>query len=457
MGSEVFFLIAVIVVFIIILLTLHKLVYGVFFLIVLLPLERVWVTRELGLNIKLAEWMGLICVIMFLGNFAMRPKKRMFIPQLLVPLFIFALLNVVFLLINLPHLLQYANPDDFNSPGFRSIKVVIWCIYCIFVAMAVSYAIKDKRDLRNVIGVLLWSTLLICTISLIAMVLNLLGVRFLPWALIGRKGYIGIKGTFTEPAYFSHYMSVILPVALLIFILRVYRLGLFFTVIGCFSLVLASYFSFSTTGLAGMTLMLFLIPFLIRRYHLTSASKAMRFTMAIAISIYIVFLVGALFGVNFVNVTIANYFDKVAGPESRWAARLMGLSMFQDHPLVGFGPGNWAWHAEQEYAQEIMKRTFIKPSWNCLYWEILVDLGLIGFSVFIWFFLSFFRQLSKAIWRTDDVFIRTLSVGFVVGFMALLGEYYVAFNFYRIYVWVFFGIAMATIRLSKEEGQKLEK
>jgi O-antigen ligase len=125
--------------------------------------------------------------------------------------------------------------------------------------------------------------------------------------------------------------------------------------------------------------------------------------------------------------------------------------MFRDHPFVGFGPGNWAWHAEQLYATDVMKRFFIRPTWNCLYWEILVDLGLVGFSVFVWFFLSFFRQLSRAARRSDDIFIRALSAGFIVGFIALLGEYYVAFNFYRVYVWVIFGIAMATIRLSKEE------
>jgi O-antigen ligase len=426
----------------------------VFFLIILLPLERVYVTKIFGVNIRLAEWMGLICIIIFFWNFIVKPRKRMFAPQILLPLFIFIFVNIIFLLLHLHDLIHLGSFNDFNSPGFRSLKVVGWCIYSVFLAIAVSYSINDKTDLRKTIMVFLWVPVSLCIISLISMFAHLFGIKFLTWSLIGRQEFVGVKGTFSEPSYLSNYLSVILPVAVLIFILRVYRLGSFFTILACFSLLLASYFSFSTTGLAGMTLMVFLIPFAIRRYHLSGAAKSMRYLVILIIAFYIIFLVGVLFNINLMRVTILNYFQKVITPESRAAARLMGYNMFRDHPFVGFGPGNWAWHAEQEYAQEVMKRLLIKPSYNCLYWEILVDLGLVGFSIFVWFFLTFFRQLAASIRRTDDAFLRALSVGFIVGFIILLGEYYVAFNFYRTHVWAFLGIAMAVIRLAKEDERK---
>ncbi|MDP2924662.1 MAG: O-antigen ligase family protein [Candidatus Omnitrophota bacterium] len=440
-----------ILVLIVLLLTIRRLLYGVFLLIVLLPLERFMVTKTLGLNIKLAEWMGLVCIIIFLWNFMVKPQKKMFIQPILTPLLIFVFVNILLLLINLPSLIASGSIEDFNSPGFRSIKVVIWCVYSILVALAVCYAIKDKRDLKNCIGVFLGIVMLISTLSLLSMILNLVGVKFMTWALIGRIGFIGIKATFSEPAYFSHYISSILPVALLIFIVRIYRLGTFFTILACFILLLAGYFSFSTTGLAGMTLMLFIIPFLIRRYRLLTVGKGMRYMVMIILSLYIVFFIGALFNIDFVRVTVMNYFEKVITPETRSAGRAMGLKMFSDHPFVGFGPGNWAWHAQQTYRPVILKEIFVRPSYNCLYFEILVDLGILGFIPFLWFFLAFFKQFSKAIRATDDVFLKTVAVGFIVGFVALLGEYYVAFNFYRIYVWVIFGIAMAAIRLAKED------
>jgi hypothetical protein len=441
-----FFVVAIIV----IVMTLRRLIYGVYFLILLAPLERVFVTRALGLNIKLAEWTGLVCVVIFLWNYLARPRHGAFPTRVLVPLFIFAAVNIVFGLFHLPEAIKFAQEMDFNSAGFRIIKVVVWCIFSILVAMSVCYAIKNTGDLRKCINILLFFTLVICIISLISMVLNLFGIHFETWSLIGRKGFTGIKGTFSEPQYLALYMAPIVPVALFMFILRIYRLGLLLTVGASFILLLANYFSFSTTGLAGITLIIIAIPFLIRHYRMVTAGKGMRYAIILVISIYIVFLVGAFFNIDFIKVTVSNYFDKMAKQDSRWAGRVMGQKMFMDHPFIGVGPGNWAWKADQEYRLKVTKETFVRPSYNCLYWEILTDLGMAGFIPFIWFFITLLRALSKSIWRTDDMFLKAVAVGLMVGIITLLGEYYVTFNFYRIHVWPIFGLAFAVIQLSQK-------
>jgi len=131
----------------------------------------------------------------------------------------------------------------------------------------------------------------------------------------------------------------------------------------------------------------------------------------------------------------------------------MALNMFKDSPILGRGPGNWAWHADQMYINQVEKHIYLRPSYNCLYWEILVDLGIIGFIPFLWFLISLFKELSKRILKAKDVFFKAILTGFVVGFISLLAEYYVTFNFYRIYVWVTFGIVIAAIRLAKEEEE----
>ena len=440
---------------VVILLTLRRLMYGIYFLILLSPLERVFVTRVLGINIKLAEWMGLVCILVFLWNYLARPQKGLFPFKVMLPLFIFAIVNVVLGLLQLPAVMQFAQEANFNSPGFRIIKVVVWCIYSILVAMATCYAIKDVKDLKKCINVLLVLMVSICTVSLIAMILNLFGIRFAAWSLIGRIGFTGIKGTFTEPQYLALYMAPIVPVALFLFILRIYRLGLLLTVIISFVLLLANYFSFSTTGLAGITLTIIAIPFLIRHYRMVTTSKGMRYAVILAVSIYIVFLVGAFFNIDFIKVTVSNYFNKMARQDSRWAGRVMGQKMFMDHPFVGVGPGNWAWEAERSYRSQVTKQTFVKPSFNCLYWEILTDLGMAGFIPFIWFFITMLHALSKSIWRTNDMFLKAVAAGLILGIVTLLGEYYVTFNFYRIHVWPIFGITLAVIRLSYRPGQEI--
>jgi len=444
-----FFIVAILV----ILITLHRLIYGVYFLLLLAPLERVFVTRALGINIKLAEWMGLICVLIFLWNYLARPQKGLFPVRVMLPLFIFGMVNILLGLLQLPNVMQFAQEANFNSPGFRTIKVMVWCVYSILVAMATCYAIKDIKDLRRCVNILLIFLLSICAVSLVAMILNLFGVHFAAWSLIGRKGFTGIKGTFTEPQYLALYMAPIVPVALFMFILRIYRLGIFLTIGASFILLLANYFSFSTTGLAGVTLMIVAIPFMVKYYRMVTTSKGMRYAIILVLSIYIVFLVGAFFNIDFIKVTMSNYFDKMVQQDSRWAGRVMGQKMFISHPFIGVGPGNWAWEAERSYRLQVTKETFVKPSYNCLYWEILTDLGIAGFIPFVWFFIGMMRNLSKSIWRTNDMFLKAMAAGLMLGIITLLGEYYVTFNFYRIHVWPIFGIALAVIRLSYQPVQ----
>ncbi|MEI8348646.1 MAG: O-antigen ligase family protein [Candidatus Omnitrophota bacterium] len=434
-------------------LTSRRLIYGIYILLILMPYERAFVTKAYGLNIKMAEWAGLICVVFFLWNYLTRPQKKMFPSWVLRPILIFAFVNIVLGLLDLPQVMKFTETLNFNSPGFRTIKVVSWCVFSILIAMATCYSIRDARDLRNAIGFLLTSTLILCALSLVAMICNVAGISFATWTLIGRSGFVGVKGPFSEPQYFALYLAAIVPIALVVFILRVYRVGTLLTILGSFALLLANYFSFSTTGLAGVTVMIVAIPFLIKHYRLVTTSKGMRFMIIIVLSIYIIFLVGVFSNVDFIKVTIANYFDKLAKQDSRWAGRVMGEKIFKDHPLVGVGPGNWEWIASQKgYGWRVEKETFVRPSYNCLYWEILADLGLAGMIPFVWFFFSLFRALSKGVWRTNDLFLKALSLGLMLGIAVLLGEYYVTFNFYRIHVWPIFGIALATIRLSFQSG-----
>jgi len=436
---------------VILLITSRKLLHGVLLFIVLLPYERFYVTRVLSLNVKVAEWVALICIIVFIWHILSGIRKRMFVRSITTPLLIFALVNIVFLLVTIPHLIQYGNPLDFNSAGYRTLKVVFWCICSILTAFAVSYSIKTEQDLRRCVSVLLTATLALCAISLVALVIYLLGGKFATWTLIDRVDFVGIKASYSEPAYFAHYMSVVLPLAIMVFIMRAYKAGLFLSIFACFLLLLTNYFSFSTTGLAGGTLILILMPFVIRHYRLLSTGKGMRYIVTLLVFIYVVFLVSVFFHIDFVRITMMNYFDKLFRPDCRWAARVMGMRMFLDRPLMGFGPGNWNWYAEKIYMPQIMKETFVKPSYNCLYWEILVDLGMVGLLPFTWFFMSLFRGLSKGIFQTESNFLKAVLAGLILGFAALLGEYYVCFNFYRVHVWAYVGLALAAIRLAREE------
>jgi O-antigen ligase len=441
-----------ILILILMLLLTTRLIYGIYIFLVLVPIAGLYLTEVAGITIQLSQYMGMLCIIVFIWNVLVRIQHRMFIPSLVIPLIVFGGVNIFLLLVNFSKVVTFGVITDFNSPGWRSIKVVIWCIFSILMTCTVNYSIKNKRDLKNCLSVVLLTTMVICALSLVAYVTVLLKAPFAALLLTSRRGgFLGINGTFLEPGYFANYLSSIVPLAFFIFIFRIYKLGLIFSFLSCFILLITNFLAFSTTGLAGLLLTVTLVPFFIARYRLGAVDRTIRYVVVLLLCIYIVSLIAVGLNIDMVKGIALNFFEKIVMKEHRWAARLMGWRMFCDYPIAGVGPGNWAWYMTQGYAQEIEQRTMLEPAGLNLYFEILVDLGIVGFIPFAWFFINLFRKLSRGIYKTKDLFLKTVLAGYFLGFIIQLAVYFVNFNFYRTHVWAFLGMAMAAIRLARNE------
>lgn len=434
--------------------TARRLVNGIYILIMVLPFLGMFTTEKFGITLKLSDFVAVTCLFFFWLNFLLKPKMNLFSMPLVKLLGIFVLFNIISFLFHYPYVMGLSREGGLNSPALASIKVTFWCIYSVLIAIMVCYTIEDKESLRRCVLILLMVTVLVCIYSLIGLLGYILRVRAITWRLVGRAGgFVGLRGTFDEPSYFAHYMALVMPLALMFFILRRQNENFLIPPLAGFIIFVTNFLILSAAGLVGTVFILLFIPYCIHHFGLLTARETVRLFIISFIVIFILFIAGVSFNLNFFEIIKANI-EKIFNPYStRGAGQILAYKIFRKHPIIGLGPGNWTRHFIALIPPEIRGRA-TAPSYNNLYMEILLDVGLIGFIPFLWIFISLFRNLARAIRKTEDRFLQAVLVSFIVGFMALLIEYYACFNFYRIYVWVPLGIAMAAIRLANEESEE---
>lgn len=126
-----------------------------------------------------------------------------------------------------------------------------------------------------------------------------------------------------------------------------------------------------------------------------------------------------------------------------WAA---GIKIFFDHPILGIGLGGYGKVVGSMIPGEVAESPY------SLYLDILVSLGLIGFTVFIAFMLSSIYNCFKIASRLKDRFLSNiLYAGGVILviklFKGITGEVFIE----SMYMWLAIGLAMAALKVSENE------
>jgi len=324
----------------IIVLVAYRLIYGVYLLLLSLPYFSVFTYEWLGVTLKISDYMALLCIVIFLVKFALRPKEMFSRSPVMVPLGIFVILSIIIFFIHYPGVADLGREGGLNSPALRSVKVTLWTVYSALIAVMVASAIKTKAMLRNCLKILLFSTVIACIYSWIGLAGFLLGIKALTWKLVGTPGgFVRMRGTFGEPSYFAHYMALILPLAFTTFTFKTYRFGFWGPPIIMFVLFFTNIFIFSTTGMIGLILMIILMPLTIRWYGLLTVRETMRYAVIFAITAVILLLFWLVFATDFSAVSIGTL-SKAFAPDARYSGMLLGARMLRENFITGVGPGN---------------------------------------------------------------------------------------------------------------------
>ncbi|MCC6485821.1 MAG: O-antigen ligase family protein [Armatimonadetes bacterium] len=424
---------------------------GALLVILLMPLMDLYVFPVAGVNFKVSDWIAMLAIAVFFLRLAFDRSLTSSGDALRKPILAYIVIGVVSSLImmdQIPHNLRLEDAQGLNSPWLRTWTQTFWSVYSFLLYTMVNRVIRTRRILHWAIGALL-------IVSVIVGLYALSGQRYWTWQ---GQDFRAI-GTFSEPSYYAEWLVLVLPLAIALSMADKIRPGRFAQYGLIFLLVVNLFLTFSTGGFASGLAAIGVVFFLGIRYNLIRNTSPLRLAGGLAIIAICTGLVAAIF-VPTVGHELEQVVSKITHPRLsqhsamvRERAREAAVKMFLDNPILGVGPGNYPFHRlrfmEDDRSANEYELTLRWDPQN-LYLEVLSERGLVGGALFAWIWIAYFAALFKGIRQSEDIYTRAVLAGLIASAVGLLIGYWAHANFFRIYIWVQFGIGIAAARLARE-------
>ena len=417
-------------------------------LVFTLPFDRIPSIDVFGITIRFSLIFGSLIILRFC--YLLFNKKIKFKLQLQEKLLLFFLIWIVLII-----------PESINLK--RAVEVVAFNTFTVVTALSVAHLFK-KKYIRPIIFALLISATGVVIFGFYQYVGDILG---LPMSLTGLRdrytwsvfGFPRIQATALEPLYLAAYLLLPLSVALsaylsatqslfkksnrLLLLVFIFSLGIFMTV--------------SRGGIYGMVVMIFAVVIFMLWKGLTNFKRA-----ALSLAILVLAFIMSLLVINFINKPPSEFTkgSKGAGAyvaqiqdtgtdeggDERAKSRQRALLVINENKsaiVLGIGPGQFG-----PYVQNNIK---VDGHWtivNNLTLELLVETGLIGLVLIVFFFaITIWKGLRVAITSKDrNITILVISMsGFLIS-QAI--QYQTYSTLYVMHIWAATGLLLGLIATS---------
>ena len=392
-----------------------------------------------------------------------------------------------------------------NYPWVKSITKILLLLFCISVFYVCNMLLDSKEKIKEILLVYTSTAVFASGVGLAAYVMYIL---FNYVTRINGHGFIvevpgdvpRLVGTEAEPLFFGLYLLTILPVLYALIFSQylskekkeMYKNKWLFLVIGVMSVALL--LTSSRSAILGFLTTLIVLIFLYKEdrtyglycseiinlikerirkmyYQLTSSKKIAGVT---GVCIALFFIYGVIninpiiekteyFVEKGILVPIIGSFSEEYSAGKYWStkSRLMmyqyGINAWEQHPWVGIGYENYNFYSGQRYYYGLYDFSLNWPEVNNFPLKILVELGIIGFFLFLSFVIYFFYYVFEALKKTKDVFWKAVLRGYIAGAVGISVVLLFSSNITRVFLWVSLGIFMAIIKvINKEEDQKMQ-
>ncbi|MBU1118274.1 O-antigen ligase family protein [Patescibacteria group bacterium] len=421
--------------------TLNDPTFGIVLIAFLLPFERIGSFELGGITVRPSQLVGLLVLVSWI-LLRLTRKQKTDVKNPTIPFL------ALFLGISLISLISAVNLG-------RGLTVFLFEFFVIILSIIIPTLITDKKALKRVITALLISCALVSFFGMYQFLGDMAGV---PSELTGLRehytkavfGFPRVQSTALEPLYFGNYL--LLPIALLIafFVRRkdlvskkmrgVLSSPIFVIVvltIACIN-VLLTVSRGAYIGLAVVLLLSFIVFF---RYFISPKK---------IIPIVVVALIAGFALVQFIGInerdgleTFVEHTTNVssgAGIEERFTTYYDALDMANRHPLIGVGVGN--------FGPSIAQNPYQTPDdgWlivNNIYLEIMAERGIFALGVFACLIILLIVRSIKALKEEGDLFTKTVLLGFLIAFIAILVQYLTFSILYIMHVWFVIGMLVA--------------
>ncbi len=338
-----------------------------------------------------------------------------------------------FFLVSLVSLINVINTDY----AFVSVKGFIGKIteYVLLYFVIVD-SVKTKRQFRNIIGVILFSCLLIGIDGIFQKFFGFDFMRFRP--ISGTR----LTASFKNPNHFGGWLSMVLPITVSLFLFGIKRpkwlrigFGLL-SVLLFICLVLAG----SRGAWLGFVGALLLIMGILKSKKL--------FLITLICILIMPFTVSGKFGERVTSIFNINNEGPNIARITLWKETLV---MIKDRPLLGRGVNTFM----SNWSKYGVGKTWGHPYYphNC-YLHMVAETGLIGLAMFMWIIIMLFKStinfLKKIKLKTEeDSFYQAVGLGLLGGITACLIHSFVDNNLYVVLLATFFWILLGLVNAEK--------
>ena len=408
---------------------------GVFALVFLLPFERLGSIEVAGFTLRSSQVIGLLLLLVWLLRVLLRKGGRL---RSNPTLFIGGLYIVVALL----SITQAPNQ-------FRAVTVFGFVTFTILVSWLIPQFLAEAKQVRRLIAILFVTTTLVGVFGLFQFAGDLVG---LPPALTGLRpqytsevfGFPRIQSTFIEPLYYANYLLIplCLAVSFLLAGVKVARRSL--TLIAIILLWGLNFvLTLSRGGYIALAVAFLVMGVIYWKKILVPHRVIIGAVLAGVIlwgSVQFLGLTGDrqesvdVFTRQATGIfTGASYADRATTIEDAWV-------MFQEHPLLGVGVGN--------FGPVVAPLALVQPEHGWLivnneFLEILAETGILGFCAIILLLLILLIRTVRAIRKATDPYIRAALVGLLAAFIGVIIQYQTFSILYIMHIWFLFGLMVA--------------
>ncbi len=435
------------------------------FMIFSLPFTRFFYLYIYSLTFKLPELAGLLLIFITIS----RGKISGYVKDnpLSFPVAIFLEISVLSFIINFLNI-------DVNIPvrgGFEGARMPLpyaivqfpWAIFSLLIAIVTERIITDFSKLRKVFNAIFLSAAVTCFCGLFEIArFYFLGKKVIRVVRLGNLVFPKMTSVEYESSMFGIYLVIVFFFVLADFFnsplssKRRAWLKALMILIGV-SLLL----TFSSLAWFSLLLGLLIFTFLCVKKGqlrlksiLVLAGKIVIIFLILCTIFVILFPQAFLYCKDAVFYTLRKVFtfENAAGGRRYFA--LGGLRAFLNNPWFGLGPAQLRFNM-QRYVSDNMDNWLLVPASFNLYIDTLAEVGIIGFFAFLYIIYSIYtiliKSLNAAIDKRNSLLVIAAITTVSVIYFSMLG----IGNFYRIIIWVVFGVALAIAHLA--EGLLNEK
>ncbi len=444
---------------------------GILYYIILMPvsLQSSNLTSYFGFSFNFQHILTMIFVILFLYH---KIKKKdfyiksnyLYLPFIyLIILLISSFKSYYINLINSQIFLRGTTVSLFNLPFFRSFSRIGLAMFFIFLILIFYYYATNKRYFLIMLKTYLYNSTIISLFGVIFWFLYLIIDSSIINFFVHYFGDITprVKSLFNEPIIFSIYLTISLPflISLIITKNKFFNRKILYSMflIQLIGLIL----SFSRSG--WLALIIIFITIIYYNFHqiYLSLNSLFKFKGLIFLFFFVIFFL--LFNMIFTNNLLKSQFehhiissfkygdDKVYSTISRLISYKYAILSFKEHLLLGIGYENFIFYGSNKIIPWISGSVspIHFPEINSLYLRFLTELGLIGFIIVLFLGLNILKYLIRSIKNSENDLLRSLSIGFLAGFLGLLTQYLLYSNLNYTFLWFYFGLMFASFKLSQ--------